>query len=109
MFHSRHAKDKINRSHERALRIIYDHDVSTLDQLLDMDKYFCIVYQNIQRLVTEIYNALHDNSGNSLKELFIRRESTINLRSKPELVIPSVNSVVKGKILWFCNLELITN
>ena len=34
----------------------------------------------------------------SLKELFIRRESTINLWSKPELVIPLVNSVLKNKI-----------
>ena len=39
------------------------------------------------------------NSGNSLKVLFVRRESIINLRSKPELVTPSVNSVLKGKIL----------
>ena len=45
----------------------------------------------------EIYKALHDISGNSLKELFVKRESKISLRSKPKLVIPSVNSVLKGK------------
>ena len=28
-----------------------------------------------------------------MKELFVKRETTINLRSKPELVIPSVNSI----------------
>ena len=32
-----------------------------------------------------------------MKELFVRRESTINLRDKPELVIRSVNSALKGK------------
>ena len=32
-----------------------------------------------------------------MKELFVIREGTINLQSKPELVIPSVNSVLKGK------------
>ena len=32
-----------------------------------------------------------------MKELFVKREITINLRSQPELVIPSDNSVLKGK------------
>ena len=81
----------------RALRIVYDNDVSTFHQLLAMDKSFCIHHQNIQRLLIEIYKALHDISGNRLKELFVKRESTISLRSKPELVIPCVNSILKGK------------
>ena len=97
MFHSRRTNNKINRLHERALRIVYDDDVSTFDQLLAMGKSFCIHHQNIQRLLIEIYKALHDTSGNSLKEFFVKRESTISLRSKPELVIPSVNSILKGK------------
>ena len=96
MFHSRHTNNKINRLHERALRIVYDDDVSTFGQLVAMDKSFCIHHQNIQRNLIKIYKALHDISGNSLKELFVRRESTISLRSKPELEIPSVNSVLKG-------------
>ena len=62
-----------------------------------MGNFFCIHHQIIQRLLIEIYEALHDVSGNRLKELFVRRESIISLRSKPELVIPSVNSVLKGK------------
>ena len=98
MFHSRRTNKKINRLHERALRIAYDDEVSTFDQLLTMDKYFCIHHQNIQKLLIEIYKAIHI-SGNSLKELYIKRESTISLRSKPELVIPSVNTVLKGKNL----------
>ena len=96
MFHSRRTNNKINRLHERALRIVYDDDVSTFGQLLAMDKSFCIHHQNIKRHLIKIYKALHDISGNSLKELFVRRESTISLRSKPELEIPSVNSVLKG-------------
>ena len=34
---------------------------------------------------------------NSLKQLFVRKESTINLRSNPELETTLVNSVLKGK------------
>ena len=98
MFHNRRTNKKINRLHERALRILYDDDISTFYQLLAMDKSFCIHHQNIQKILIEIYKALHDISGNSLKEFFVKRESTINLRSRPELVIPSLNSVLKGKI-----------
>ena len=42
MFHSRRTNKKINRLHERALRIVYDDVVSTFDQLLAMDESFCI-------------------------------------------------------------------
>ena len=97
MFHSQRTNGKISRIHERALRIVYDDDVSTFDQLLAMDKSFCIHHQNIQRLLIEIYKALHDISGNSLKELLVKRERTISLRSKPGLLIPSVNSILKSK------------
>ena len=54
MFHSRRTNNKINRLHERVLRIVYDDDVSTFDQLLAMDKSFCIHHKNIQRLLIEI-------------------------------------------------------
>ena len=97
MCHSRHINNKINKLHERALRVVYDDGVSIFHELLAMDKSFCTHHQNIQRLLIGICKALHGTSGNSLKELFVKRESTINLRSKPGLVIPSVNSILKGK------------
>ena len=97
MFHSRRNNNKVDRLHERTLRTVCDDDVSNFDQLLAMDKSFCVHHQNIQRLLIEIYKALHDISGNSWKELLVKRESTINLRSKPKLVMHSVNSILKGK------------
>ena len=54
MFHSRRT-NKFNRLHERALRIVYNDDVSTFHELLAMDKSFYIHHQNIQRLLNEIY------------------------------------------------------
>ena len=62
-----------------------------------MEKYFCIKHKNIQRLLIEIYKVLHDKSGNSLKELFVTRESSKNVWSKPKLLISSLYSVLKGK------------
>ena len=72
IFHSLRTNNKINRLHERALRIVYDDDVSLFDQLLAMNKSFCIHHQNIQKLLIKIYKVLHDISGSSLKELFVR-------------------------------------
>ena len=108
MFHSRRTNNKINRLHNRALRIVYDDDVWTFDQLLAMEKSFCIHHQNIQRLLIEIYKALHDISGKILKQLLVKRESIICFRSKPELVIPSMSSILKrkssiryfGSVIW---------
>ena len=65
MFHSRRTNNKINSIHERALSVVYDDNVSTFDQILAMDKSFCIHHQNIQRLLIEICKALDDISGNS--------------------------------------------
>ena len=65
----------------RALKIVYDEDASTFDQLVDKDKSFCMYHQYIQRLLTEICKALHDYSGNSLKDLLARQEYTINFLS----------------------------
>ena len=86
MFYSQGSNNKINRLRERALGIVYDDDGSTFDQLLPVEKSFRIHHQNIQRLLIQIYKTLHDSSGKSLKDLFVRRKSTINLESKPELV-----------------------
>ena len=69
----------------------------TFYKLIDKDNSFCICHQNIQKLLIQIFNAIHGYSGNSSKELFVRRENTKNLWSKLEFVIPSVNFVLKGK------------
>ena len=74
MFHSGRTNNKINRLYERALRIVYDDDVSNFDPSLAMDKSFCIQHQNIQKLLIEINKALHDISGYSLKELLVKRK-----------------------------------
>ena len=97
MCHSRRTNNKINGLHERALTVVYDDGMSTFGQLLTMNNYFCVQHQNIQRFLIKIYKSLHDNSASSLKETLIRRNNTINMRSKAKLVRPSVNFVLKDK------------
>ena len=48
MFHSRSLNKKIKRIHERALRMVYDDDKSTFNELLVRDGSFTIHERNIQ-------------------------------------------------------------
>ena len=47
MFCSRKANNKINKLHERALRIVYENNISTFEKLLEKDNSFSIHHQNI--------------------------------------------------------------
>ena len=55
MFHSRHLNNKINKIHERALRIAYKDYVSSFDILLERDKLVTIHTKNLQTLMIEIF------------------------------------------------------
>ena len=50
MFYSKTANNKINKLHERALRLVYDDYVSTFKELLEKDNSFNIHRYNIQTL-----------------------------------------------------------
>ena len=55
MFHTRYMKNKFNRLHERAQRIVHNDFESSFEQLLIKDNSFCLHRQNIHRLMIEIY------------------------------------------------------
>ena len=48
MFHSRKLNNKINKLHERALRIVYKDDYSTFNDLLAKDGSCTIHHHNLQ-------------------------------------------------------------
>ena len=55
MFHNRKFNHRINRLHERALRIVYKDDKSSFKELLIKDDSFTIHERNIQTLAIELY------------------------------------------------------
>ena len=55
IFNSRKQNNRINRIHERALRIVYRDNESTFDELLFKDESFTIHERNIQSLAIELY------------------------------------------------------
>ena len=54
MFLSRMMNKKINRIHERAVRLLYSDHVFSFDELLKKDRSFPIHHRNIQSLAIEI-------------------------------------------------------
>ena len=86
MLHSKTLNNKINRLHERALRIVYSNYKSSFNTFLEKDGSFSIHHRNIQSLVIEIYKFLHGLSpaitGYIIK---LSRPPTYNLRTRQEL------------------------
>ena len=109
MFHSRHLNNKINKIHERALRIAYKDYVSSFDILLERDKSVTIHTKNLQTLMTEIFKTQNSINPLFMNEIFRERENMYNLRNNNEFVIPRIKTVnfgsesirCRGPQIWF--------
>ena len=55
MFHNRTLNHKINKLHERALRIVYKDENLTFQELLDKDGSVTVHHRNLQKLAIEMY------------------------------------------------------
>ena len=62
MFYSKTTNNKINKLHERALRLVYDDYVSTFEELLEKGNSFNIHRYNIQTLCIELYKVFSRQS-----------------------------------------------
>ena len=97
MFYGRNVNDKINKLHERSLRMVYDDYTTTFEELLERDNSFSIHHQNIQTLMIEIYKAINNFPGATIKDLFTRVDYTYSLRRNQDVTIPRVNTSLKGQ------------
>ena len=70
MFHNRSLNHKINRLHERCLRIIYNDGHSSYDELLNLDNSVSMHHRNLQMLATEMLKLYSRSATNVLNELF---------------------------------------
>ena len=70
MFHSREMNNRINRIHERSLRIVYKNKQSTFQELLDRDKSVSVHHSNIRKLAIEIFKVKNNLSPEILNDVF---------------------------------------
>ena len=86
MFHSRILNNKINRLHEKALRIVHRDYKSKFDELLGKNSSFSIYYRIIQTLAIEIFKFLNGLSPQIMNEVFqVKSLAPYYLRDKNEL------------------------
>lgn len=97
MFHDRSLHNKINRLHERALRIVYKDDCSTFEDLLIKDNAVTIHHRNIQSVAIELYKAKNGLNTNIMNEIFTEKKCNgPKIRLQSDFDIPFVKTVYKG-------------
>ena len=88
--------NKINRLHERCLRIIYSDKNSSFEELLLKDRSVSIHTKNLQVLATEMFKTYKNLSPPIFDEIFHRRDNNHNLRNCSYFTLPNVNTVYNG-------------
>ena len=96
MCHSRAINNKINRLHERCLRIVHSDKTSSFKQLLEKDGSVTIHTRNLQSLTTEIFKVYKNLSPAITADLFHVRQNNYNLRHDSYFVIPNIKSMYHG-------------
>ena len=81
MFHIRRCNNKINRLHERMLRIVYKDYKSSFEELLSEVKSFTVHHKNVQKLAIEMYKVKNELCPKILLGLFKEVTHPYNLRS----------------------------
>ena len=93
MFHSRELNNKINRIHERSLRLVYSDKTSTFQELLDKDKSVFVHHKINQVLATEIYKTVNGLVPTITNSIFEIKDIEYNLRNKINFKSCRINSV----------------
>ena len=90
MFNERASNAKLNRSFEKALRLVCEGSESKLDKL--KGKYMTIHQHNLQLLMVEIFKTKNNLNPTFTKDIFTDRDVQYNLRSKNHLQLPNVKT-----------------
>ena len=96
MNHSRQVNHKINKLHERALRVVYRDEDLTFEQLLDKDNSMTIHDRNLQKLATQMYKVKNKLCPLPVQELFKKKEFEYNLRNQGSWELPKIRTINYG-------------
>ena len=96
MFHRRILNNKINKLHEKALRLVYKKENLTFQDLLELDNSVTVHQKNLQKLATEMYKVKNNLSPLPIQDLFTAQVTTHHLRNKGYWDIPKTKTVCYG-------------
>ena len=100
MFYSKKMHNRINKLHERALRVVYKNDDNlTFEELLVKDNSFSVHDRNLQKLAELMYKVKNGLCPLPLRNIFSYQDNTIKIRNKEngeKWIIPKVRTENKG-------------
>ena len=79
IFHNRTLNNRINKIHERTLRLIYENSNFTFEKLLKKDKSFTIHERNLQKKVIEYFKVKNNFPTVIMTETYEMHEPTHDL------------------------------
>ena len=91
MFSTGAVNHKINRLHERGLRALLNHEISTFNDMLSKSNNTTIHVKSIRKLMIEFYKYLYGLSAPIRKEVFTKRLLKYNLRNCRASLLPNPN------------------
>ena len=97
MCHNQTNNNKINRLHERCLRLIYNDKKSSFKDLLQKDRSVSIHHRNLRTLAVEPFKVFKGLSPVIFAETFpVRQQSQYNMRNYSCFAIPRAKTVNHG-------------
>ena len=96
MCHSKTMHTRLNKIHERSLRIVYQDNTSSFTEFLERSNSITIQDKNIQYLAIEIYKALNNLSSPLMSKLFGRKDTKYSLRNNNTLISTNVKTTAYG-------------
>ena len=97
MFHNGTINNKINRLHERCLRLLYNDKKSSFHDLLEKDNSVSIHHKNLRGLAIEMYRIFNGLAPQIVTEIFpLRPQGQYNLRNWSDFTLPNVKTVNYG-------------
>ena len=106
IFHgNRGINNTMNKIHKRTLRMVYNDDSSSYDELLLKDNTFTIHQRNTQKLAVEILKFKHNLAPAILNDIFQTTSHEYNLRGKNMFKSKKVSMVFNGTETVMCRAQ----
>ena len=100
--HSITLNNRINRIHERCLRIVYKDSHLTFDATLRMHNSFTIHHRNLQKLAMEMYKIYNNLWPSIMRSIFPEMSIPYDLRYKNPYLSKSVHTVFnRSETIYF--------
>ena len=97
MGHNQTNNNKINRLHEKCLRLIYNDKKSSLKDLLEKDGSVHVHHRNLRTLAVELFTVFKGLTPVIFAEAFsVRQQSQYNMRNYSYFAMPRAKTVNHG-------------